>query len=197
MKPNRLTSRLWLNGNSIPGTLSSTLASMNLTDFFDILLDDEDDLYRAGSTSDRQCHLVLMTVEHEVKTGGTDGEVPQFDSFKERRQRWTHKLQKASSPIDLQSKASLQCLKPGTGCPSLWSTGHRIACGTFTRTTMEPTKELRHSMEIKKETGVEESGKNPHGPFFISIGRHAGGNDRIVVRPHRPVMVGHRVIPSF
>ncbi len=154
MKPNRLTSRLWLNGNSIPGTLSSTLASMNLTDFFDILLDDEDDLYRAGSTSDRQCHLVLMTVEHEVKTGGTDGEVPQFDSFKERRQRWTHKLQKASSPIDLHPKASLQSLKTGSGCPSLRSAGHWVARRTFTGTTREATKEFRHSMEIKKETGI-------------------------------------------
>jgi hypothetical protein len=69
---NRLRSRLWLSGDSV----HSTLASMNLTDCFNILLDDEDDLDLAGSAGDRQRDFVLMTVEHKVKTGGSDGEVP-------------------------------------------------------------------------------------------------------------------------
>jgi hypothetical protein len=63
---NRLRSRLWLSGDSV----HSTLASIN------ILLDDEDDLDLAGSAGDRQRDFVLMTVEHKVKTGGSDGEVP-------------------------------------------------------------------------------------------------------------------------
>ncbi len=88
-----------------------------------IELDDEDDLYLAGSADYSQRHFVLMAIKHEIKTGGTDGEVLQFDPFEKRRQRWAHKLHQASRPIDLKPKACLQGLKPGAGCPGKKSIG--------------------------------------------------------------------------
>lgn len=48
-------------------------------------------------------------------------------------------------------------------------------------------------MQIEKSAGVEETGKNLQGALFESVGSHARGDNGIVVRPDRSVVVRHRI----
>lgn len=185
------------NGDSIRLTLASTFISMKLTDVFSSLLDDQQDLRLTGAARDRQRNFILMPVEHEIKTCGADREISKFDPFQEWRKHGTYKLHKALRPIDLQTQASLQGLKPGAGRPRLRSAGGGIACRTFTRSPGESTKQFRHSMEVKEQAGVEEPGQDLDGSFSISVGRHPCRNQCVIVRPHGPVMIGHGIVPCL
>lgn len=60
----------------------------------------DDDFHLAGAAGHSQGDFVFMSIEHEVETRGSDGEVPNLDSLKKRRQHRTDETHQAMRCVD-------------------------------------------------------------------------------------------------
>ena len=63
-------------------------------------LDGEHNLHLAGSAGNPQRYFVLMAVEHEIKTCGSDREISNLDLLKERWQHGTDEAHQTMRCID-------------------------------------------------------------------------------------------------
>ena len=74
----------------------------------DARLKGKNDLYLADSTGHPHRHLVLMSIEHQIETRGSDREIPNLNPLEERWKHRTIETHEATSSIDLHSQTGLQ-----------------------------------------------------------------------------------------
>ena len=60
-----------------------------------------------NSADNSHSHFTLMSIECEIETGGSDGEVPNLNPLKERWKHGTVESDEATSSIDLQAQTGL------------------------------------------------------------------------------------------
>src|SRR5262249_44441916 len=81
------------------------------------------------------------------------------------------------------------------GGPRLGRTSDGISHRTGAVNTSETAKQLGQAI-LHKETRFEQAAEDLAGAIFIAIAREAGGDQRVSVRPDRPVMIRHRIETS-
>src|SRR5262249_56197743 len=77
----------------------------------------------------------------------------------------------------------------------LGRTSDGISHRTGTVNTSETAKQLGQAI-LHKETRFEQAAEDLAGAIFIAIAREAGGDQPVIVRPDRPVIINHRIETS-
>ena len=94
--------------------------------------------------------------------------------------------------IDRQAKARLQHHEHGAGGPRLRQARDRIRDRRLAGTARKAAMELGHAhAEVRGRT--EHLVEPVRGAFLVAVARESCGADRGIVRPHRPVVIRHRV----
>ncbi len=99
--------------------------------------------------------------------------------------------------MNRQAKTCLENEERRGRCPNLGRARDRIKCGSFPWAPFEAAEQLRQSMQVDHAAQIEQAEENLAGIVLESVFRHAAGNQGIVVRPDRTVMVGKWVISDF
>ena len=72
-----------------------------------------------------------------------------------------------------------------------------IGCRSRSRASREAAEELRQSAQIQEHGGVEEAREKPDRRFLEAVTGEPGRDDGVVMRPNRPVVIGHRVVTGL
>ena len=99
--------------------------------------------------------------------------------------------------VNLQAEAGLEEEKDRSGCPRLRRTGHGVEDRTLPRVLWEPAKQLRHTVEVEVQAGLEQPRPYLHSLLYQAVASQALRNQGVVVRSDGASMVAHRVVAAF
>src|SRR5579872_6906675 len=92
------------------------------------------------------------------------------------------------------AQTRLQQHEDRRGGPGLRRTGHGIKRGAISAPATEATKEFREPLELKMEASLKHALQEAQGVACEPILSQTKGDKGIVVRPHRSVVIRHRVV---
>src|SRR5690606_13352737 len=99
--------------------------------------------------------------------------------------------------VEAQPDAGGQERERGGGGPGLGSTGHRIGNRPAPAPASESAEEFRQPQQILVARSVKHAGKNLGCVPLQAITAQAQRDERIVVRPHRSIMIRYWVVSAF
>jgi len=65
----------------------------------------------------------------------------------------------------------------------------------LTGEAFESAEQFRQTVQIQDNAGIEQAGEDLYGLVLEAIARQAHGDQGVVVRPDRPVVIGHGIVP--
>ena len=110
------------------------------------------------------------------------------------RQPWRVEAHLGRFGAHLQTEAGLQHREHGGRGPGLRRTRHRVARRPFAGAPREAAEELGHAVLVEIQARIEQPAEHAQRLAGVAIARHAAGDQRVVVRPDRPVVVRHWVV---
>ena len=99
--------------------------------------------------------------------------------------------------IEFEPKRSLEEQQRSACRPGLWRTRDRIKRGSALTAALEAAIELRQAPQIHVACGIEQALKHTVDRVLVPIARKPCRDERVVVRPNRPVVIGHRVVAAL
>ena len=99
--------------------------------------------------------------------------------------------------IDLNAERCSKQQEDSTRCPCLRRARDRIERRILTTSTWEPANQLRQPVKIDGLAQIGHRRQDAAGRAGETVSRHAGGDDRVVVRPDRAVVIRLRVVASL
>ena len=135
-----------------------------------------------------------MTPDHDINRALSGPQVSERHFVQKLGKRWLDKANLAFPRVLDDAQARLKQSEERTRRPSLRRAGNGVACRSALSQTRKAAKKLRQPLQIEIAGGLEKSAKNPRDFTLGAVARKAQRNQRVVVRPDRTVVIGHRVV---
>src|SRR5262245_40991616 len=165
---------------------------------------------RAGSMRQHDRHLDLaaraqhlerdlpvMAAKPQVDAGCAELEVAQHHLMQEFRQLRIAQADFAARRVKLQAKGCFQHGECRAARPGLRRAGDRIKHGTALALAPEAAEQFGQPPQIHIARGIEHAVEQVGHRVLQAVAGEPKRNQRIVVRPDRAVVVGHRIVTGF
>ena len=141
--------------------------------------------------------MLSMALQQEIDRRCADLQVAEPHLSEKLRQERLSKADLGFRCFDLKSQASLQKQEYAGRRPGLRGAGDGIKCRAFPRPQREATEELRETVEIDEATGFVKPLQNVEHSGLQTIASETRGDQRVIMRPDRASVIGHRVVPHL
>src|SRR3954451_19977182 len=152
------------------------------------------DLNLATRAQHLQRHVVAMAADAQVHAGLAQAQIAQDHLVQKRRQMRIAQPDLAARHVELDAQRRLQQRERGCARPGLRRAGDRIERRAAPLFAPETAEQFGQPAQVHVGRGVEQSLEDMRDRMLEPITREPERDQRIVVRPDRPVMIGHRIV---
>jgi hypothetical protein len=133
--------------------------------------------------------VVRVALDHEIDARSADLQRADREAFEARRQDRPVEHDARVQRVDLEAEAGLEQQEHRAGRPRLRCACDRIVRRPLVRPRPESAEQLRHAPQIEVERGVVEGAEQARALALVAVAGEAHGDQRVVVRPHRAVVI--------
>src|SRR3984957_9480113 len=138
-----------------------------------------------------------VALQEDIDSAFANGERANDGPIEKVRQCRAVKTDLLRVAIELEAQTSLQQRQRRSARPGLRGAGHRIERWALAEGAREAAKQFRRPTQVHIARSVKETRQEPLSFLSQSISSKAEADQRVVVRPDRAVVVGHRIVARF
>src|SRR4029453_13464494 len=132
-------------------------------------------------------------VHAQVDAGLADTQVPDVEAFEPRGKHGAAQRQGALPRLDPESQSRLEQEQHAPCRPGLRPARHGIRYGLSLSSAREAAEQLGEATVLDRSAGVEQRAQHLRCVTGGAVASEPGRDERIVVRPHRAVVVAHGI----
>ena len=155
------------------------------------------DLHFTATPQNIHAHRLRVAFERKVDTCVSDSQITNADMLQLFRKCRVMKIDPRLLRPNLQSQTRLQNHECRTCRPCLRRTSNRIKRRALSGSPSKPADQFRKSIERDFSRQVEQSRQHTKRKILVCTSQRAKGDQRVIVRPYRAVVIRHRVIASL
>src|ERR1700733_174422 len=148
----------------------------------------------AAPAQDFQRYVVAVATDPEVDAGRAQFQFAQNHLVKERRQPRISQPNFTALRIEFEAKGGFQQCERRGARPGLWRAGDRVQRRSALLFALKAAEQFGQPPQIHVSGGVEQGLEHALDRMFEVIARQPERDQRVVVRPYRPVVIRHRII---
>ena len=138
-----------------------------------------------------------MTADQQVDAGFAQPQVAQHDFIEENGQPWIAQADLRSLGIEFEPKRRFQQRERRGAGPGLRRASDRIKRRPAMALAAEAAEQFRQPPQVHIGRGVEQALEDVLDRMHQTVARQPERDQRVVVRPDRPVMIGHRIVAGL
>ncbi len=154
-------------------------------------------LQLAVTLQDLHRHVVGMATDLEIDARLLELQVAQHDMVEEGGQARIVQADLVGHGIELQPERGLDQRERRGARPGLRRAGNRIERRPAAAAPPEAAEQLRQPLHLHVGRGIEQACEQALDRALQAVAREPERDQRIVVRPDRTVVVGHRIVARF
>ena len=112
----------------------------------------------------------------------------------ERRQARVAQANFAALCVEFETECGFQQRERRRACPGLRRASHRVQRRAAAPFTLKPAEQFGQPPQIHIAGGVEQALEHMFDRMLQSVAREAECDQRIIVRPDRSIVIGHRIV---
>src|SRR5450432_4162996 len=141
-----------------------------------------------------QRHVIAVATDPEIDARGTELQVAQEHLVKECRQARVAQANFAALGVEFETECCFQQREWRRACPGLRRASDRIERRAAAPFTLKSAEQFGEPAQIHIARGVEQALEHLLDRMLQPVAREAECDQRVVMRPDRPVMIRHRII---
>src|SRR5262245_22394101 len=139
-------------------------------------------------------HVPGLAVSRYVHTRLPKPEIAEQYRLEKGRQVRIPKTDLILHGVELQSERRLQHEERRAACPGLRRTGDGVKRGASTLPALKTAEQLGKPAQIHIGRGFEQASEHLVNGALVSVSRKPQGDQGVVVRPNRTIVIGHRIV---
>src|SRR5262245_3606567 len=159
--------------------------------------EDDRDLYLPPPLEDFDRHLISVTAHLEVDARLLELQIAQHQLVYKRRQARIAQADFVREWIELQAERGLDQREGSGARPRLRQAGDRIVGRSAPAAALKTAEQLGQAPHLHVGRGVEQALEDALDRTPEPVAGQAERNQRIVMRPDRAVVIGHRIVARF
>src|SRR4051794_4917042 len=152
------------------------------------------DLDLAARAQDLQRDVVAVTTDAQIHAGIAQSQIAQDHLVQERRQMRIAQANLAARDVELDAERCLQQREWRRAGPGLRRAGDRIERRAAPLLAPEAAEQFGQPPQVHVGRRVEQALEDMRHRMLEAVAREPERDQRIVVRPDRAVMIGHRIV---